>query len=173
MTNPFSRRTFTVGVAAGAAVAALPRAAEATTRTTEPFFDEVTLWDSAVGPLANYHVHGLCVLPDDTILAATEGRHDVCDAGPHDILLRRSTDKGATWEPSTAVVSSVDDQCWSNPTFGVTVLRADGAVTPGPTGELYREYATDQSRKPERLTLIPYYAWANRGQHAMRVWIPT
>jgi uncharacterized protein len=23
------------------------------------------------------------------------------------------------------------------------------------------------------LTLIPYYAWANRGQHAMRVWIPT
>lgn len=23
------------------------------------------------------------------------------------------------------------------------------------------------------LTLIPYYAWANRGQHAMRAWIPT
>jgi DUF1680 family protein len=36
---------------------------------------------------------------------------------------------------------------------GVTVLHADGAPTP--------------------LTLIPYYAWANRGQHAMRVWIPT
>jgi DUF1680 family protein len=36
---------------------------------------------------------------------------------------------------------------------GITVLHADGAPTP--------------------LTLIPYYAWANRGQHAMRVWIPT
>jgi uncharacterized protein len=32
---------------------------------------------------------------------------------------------------------------------GVTVLRSDG------------------------LTLIPYYAWANRGPHAMRIWIPT
>lgn len=120
MTNPFSRRTFTVGLAAGAAVAALPHTASAATAgTAEPFFDETTLWDSVVGPLANYHVHGLCVLPDDTILAATEGRHDVCDAGPHDILLRRSTDKGATWEPSTAVVASVDGQCWSNPTFVV------------------------------------------------------
>lgn len=118
MTSPISRRTFTVGVAAGAAVAALPRAAGATTNT-DPFFDEATLWDSAVGPLANYHVHGLCALPDDTILAATEGRHDVCDAGPHDILLRRSTDRGATWEPSTAVVPSVDGQSWSNPTFVV------------------------------------------------------
>lgn len=78
MTNPFSRRTFAIGVAAGAAVAALPTTtASATTSRKEPFFSQETLWDSAVGPLANYHVHGLCALPDDTILAATEGRHEV------------------------------------------------------------------------------------------------
>jgi hypothetical protein len=99
VTNPISRRTFTVGVAAGVAVAALPHTAAAST----PDFTEATLWDATVGPLVNYHVHGLCVLPDDTILAATEGRYEVCDAGPRDILLRRSTDRGHTWEPSQTV----------------------------------------------------------------------
>jgi len=42
---------------------------------------------------------------------------------------------------------------------GVTVLHARGWVVEPP-------------RRPARLTLVPYYAWANRGQHAMRVWIP-
>ncbi|WP_290869068.1 beta-L-arabinofuranosidase domain-containing protein [Hamadaea sp.] len=27
--------------------------------------------------------------------------------------------------------------------------------------------------RSDHLTLIPYYAWANRGPHAMRIWIPT
>jgi DUF1680 family protein len=36
---------------------------------------------------------------------------------------------------------------------GVTVLNTDSA-------------------RPAPITLIPYFAWANRGQHAMRVWIP-
>ena len=26
--------------------------------------------------------------------------------------------------------------------------------------------------KPAELVFIPYYAWANRGQHAMQVWVP-
>lgn len=30
----------------------------------------------------------------------------------------------------------------------------------------------DQPRRPVRLTAVPYYAWANRGPGAMRVWIP-
>jgi hypothetical protein len=120
MTKPISRRTFTLGLAAGAAAVALPvRAQAAAPGPAAPFFEETTLWDSAVGPLASYHVHGLATLPDDTILACTEGRHEVCDAGPHDLLLRRSTDRGATWSPSEAVVASVDGQSWANPTFVV------------------------------------------------------
>jgi hypothetical protein len=36
-------------------------------------------------------------------------------------------------------------------------------------------YAADPDGKPATpipLTLIPYYAWANRGPSAMRVWLP-
>ncbi|MEU6782711.1 exo-alpha-sialidase [Nonomuraea angiospora] len=119
MTMPISRRAFALGLAAGAAAAALPSPAAAAPAAAQPFFGEATLWDSAVDPLASYHVYGLAVLPDDTILACTEGRHKVCDAGPHDLLVRRSTDGGRTWTPSQTVAASVDGESWSNPTFVV------------------------------------------------------
>jgi DUF1680 family protein len=57
---------------------------------------------------------------------------------------------------------------------GVTVLHADGAVTGGPASSPYRPRGRPlPPTRPTTLTLIPYYAWANRGPHAMRVWIPT
>lgn len=110
------RRAFTMGlVATGAALATSPRVLASAQQM--PFFDETTLWDSTVDPLENYHVHGLVVLANDTILAATEGRYEVCDAGPRDLLVRRSTDGGDTWGPTQTVVKSVDGQSWGNPTF--------------------------------------------------------
>src|SRR4029077_1628203 len=59
---------------------------------------------------------------------------------------------------------------------GVTVLRHRGVVAEKPLADepLYR-VAAQQGRtpvKPLELTLIPYYAWANRGLTAMEVWIP-
>jgi DUF1680 family protein len=56
---------------------------------------------------------------------------------------------------------------------GVTVLHTRGAaVSPDP--HPYGPYgATTPPSNPADLTLIPYYAWSNRGPHAMRVWIPT
>ncbi|MEN3539839.1 sialidase family protein [Microbispora sp. ZYX-F-249] len=109
MTDPvIGRRAFTLGIVAGTAAPA------AATGLAEPFFEEATLWDSSTGTLANYHVHGLTVLRDDTILAF-EGRHEVCDAGPRDLLLRRSTDQGRTWSPTQVVVPSVEGQSWGNP----------------------------------------------------------
>lgn len=123
------RRTFTVGLAAGAAtIVAAPRALAGPSRPRpgEPYFHETTLWDSTVDPLENYHVHGLVVLPDDTILVATEGRHEVCDAGPRDLLVRRSTDGGETWGPTQTVVTSAGGQSWGNPAF--VADRVTGAV---------------------------------------------
>lgn len=115
-----SRRAFTLGLAAGAAATALPSSALASgSAPAAPFFSETTLWDSAVDPLASYHVHALAALPDDTVLACTEGRYENCDAGPHDLLLRRSTDGGATWTPSQTLVAAVNGECWANPTFVV------------------------------------------------------
>ena len=73
------------------------------------------MWDSETDPLENYHVHGLAVTPSNTILAFTEGRHETCDAAARELLLRRSTDGGDTWEPSTVVVPAEEGESWGNP----------------------------------------------------------
>ncbi len=39
-------------------------------------------------------------------------------------------------------------------------------------GHLYRTSDRKSGVRPVELTAIPYYAWANRGDNAMRVWIP-
>jgi hypothetical protein len=140
-----NRRQFTIGLAAGAAAATLgatpalaapdsnaPAAGPRHPARPQPaFFDETTLWDAGVGPLVNYHVHGLAVLADDTIIAMTEGRYETCDAGPRDLLARRSLDGGNTWEDTQTVVASVDGQSWGNPTL----------VVDRHTGEIFLFYA--------------------------------
>ena len=59
---------------------------------------------------------------------------------------------------------------------GVTVVRGSGwAVDTAPWKDrLYRPVARGGSapRRRTALTAVPYYAWANRGPGAMRVWIP-
>lgn len=59
----------------------------------------------------------------------------------------------------------------------VWVLKHDGVISEKPlsSGPLYEPLAQtrgSQTSKPVELTLIPYYAWANRGPAAMEVWIP-
>jgi len=59
---------------------------------------------------------------------------------------------------------------------GVMMVQAGGHVLEGAEwgNRLYRRLRSGSgpSRKPVSLTAIPYYAWANRGANAMRVWIP-
>jgi DUF1680 family protein len=58
---------------------------------------------------------------------------------------------------------------------GVTVVRGSGwAVDTAPWKDrLYRPVRRPSAaRRRMALTAIPYYAWANRGPGAMRVWIP-
>ncbi|WP_046727091.1 exo-alpha-sialidase [Streptomyces humi] len=125
-----NRRSFTRGLVGASATAAFApmapgpaaHAADGPVPASGPpgaLFDEQTLWDSVEGPLVSYHVHALAVLPDDTVLAVCEGRHEVCDAGPRDLLLHRSTDGGRTWEASRTLVTSVDGASWGNPALVV------------------------------------------------------
>ena len=54
---------------------------------------------------------------------------------------------------------------------GVTTLTVEGdRVRPAPDAPLYTR---DQplARSPCAIKLIPYYAWSNRGENEMRVWI--
>lgn len=58
---------------------------------------------------------------------------------------------------------------------GVMVVEAHGMQADNSpwTDELYITANTVQDNfMPLRLNAVPYYAWANRGPHAMRVWIP-
>ena len=59
---------------------------------------------------------------------------------------------------------------------GVLLLEHPGVTTAKPLEDdpLYRDFSITPSahRKPVTLTFIPYYAWANRGQQEMEVWVP-
>jgi DUF1680 family protein len=59
---------------------------------------------------------------------------------------------------------------------GVTTIEAAGLLRSMTAwaGRLYRPLGDVRQlpSRPVKLTAIPYYAWANRGPHAMRVWIP-
>ncbi|MEV6971270.1 exo-alpha-sialidase [Hamadaea sp. NPDC051192] len=77
-------------------------------------FAETELWDATDtgDPYARFHVQAFAVLPDDTVLAVTEGRFTDADASEKDLVLRRSTDGGATWSVSVIVVP--DDPALTN-----------------------------------------------------------
>jgi len=56
---------------------------------------------------------------------------------------------------------------------GVTVLETEAYAVPevDPVGPLYQELPAGEPRKV-RVRLIPYFAWNNRGEPKMTVWIP-
>jgi DUF1680 family protein len=59
---------------------------------------------------------------------------------------------------------------------GIVAVQGRGTKEPdGGQGALYRELERGNGARKEEatLTLIPYYAWGNRGPSRMRVWIPT
>jgi hypothetical protein len=106
-----------------------------------PSYVETVLWDTETGPRVSYHVQGLTVLDDDTILAFVEGRYEVCDAGPRDIELRRSTDGGATFSASQIVAPSNGTRSFGNPT----------ALQDEETGRVFLFY-NESFRLPENTT---------------------
>ncbi len=57
---------------------------------------------------------------------------------------------------------------------GITVLEHPGSLRPAePHAALYEPASPEAGMaEPITLTLIPYYAWANRSPSAMQVWIP-
>ncbi|MBN1917301.1 MAG: glycoside hydrolase family 127 protein [Verrucomicrobia bacterium] len=89
-----------------------------------------------------------------------------CDQEPGVDIMDAAIDGGATladsWQPELL--------------GGVATVDVPGvAHDMAPWGDALYKPAGDTGRlprKPVTLTAIPYYAWANRGAHAMRVWIP-
>ncbi len=80
------------------------------------------------------------------------------DNGPllSDVTLARDPKFSAAYEPELL--------------GGVTAIRGDATRSAGDwNGALYRE--ADFSAVPVRIKAIPYYAWANRGENEMKVWL--
>jgi len=81
------------------------------------------------------------------------------DVPVHEVHIPRDIELTATFDPELL--------------GGVTVLKGTACRRPGPdwSDKLYAELPT-ASCACLPIRLIPYYAWLNRGQHDMRVWLP-
>ncbi len=57
---------------------------------------------------------------------------------------------------------------------GVVTIEGDALILPHTewNDRLYARYDPGRPAKPFRVRLIPYYAWSNRGQSEMTVWLP-
>ena len=75
-----------------------------------------------------------------------------------DVHLRRDCDWKALAEPELL--------------SGVTVLETDAVILPSAAGDaLYRPLSNSKPRAV-KIRMIPYYAWNNRGEPEMTVWLP-
>jgi DUF1680 family protein len=57
---------------------------------------------------------------------------------------------------------------------GITTIDVPGRALPPPSGDTYlpADGRDPGPGDPVTLRAVPYFAWANRGAGAMRVWIP-
>jgi sialidase-1 len=128
--------------------AALPSAAAIPMATAalaaEPFMEKADLFEAGKDDYALYRIPGIVVTAKDAVLAYCEARKDTKgDWGQIDVMLRRSTDGGKTWEPRRHIahlgeripknpaalaqkLASPDDQTTNNPV--AIVDRQTGAV---------------------------------------------
>jgi sialidase-1 len=80
-----------------------------------PWFREIELFAQGVDGYHTYRIPALAVTTTGTVLAVCEGRvNSSADYGKIDIVLRRSTDGGATWS-DTQIIHSDDDHTIGNP----------------------------------------------------------
>ncbi len=76
-----------------------------------PLFEEGVVWSRNEGNFPVHHAYGLTVTPKGTVLAFTEARIDPSDAGPHSLVMKRSTDLGRTWT-ANMVIEVADGSFW-------------------------------------------------------------
>ena len=77
---------------------------------------ETLVWTTGESGAEAPNIPGVCQSRSGTLLAFCEGRIRSGDADPHHLLLKRSTDQGATWSESLFVERSEHGECYGNPT---------------------------------------------------------
>ena len=111
---------------------------------------------------------GSFIAPGDTVR-----RNDGIDHG----FLRQQTkgakgidDKGqGEVEDVTRRMVKLEVPAWREPLPAAVAAAGEGAAEVPAFAPLYAVYAPVK-REPATATLIPYFAWANRGENEMQVW---
>src|SRR5690349_14692595 len=76
----------------------------------EPAFTKTNIFEAGVDGYKLYRIPGIVATAKGTLLAYCEARKsDKGDWGHIDIVLRRSSDGGATWEPARKIVTPPKD----------------------------------------------------------------
>ena len=75
-----------------------------TVNPSHQVFESTNLWNAGVGGYQTYRIPGIITTKRGTILAYTSARKSPKDWADIDIVMRRSTDGGVTWEPSRIFV---------------------------------------------------------------------
>ena len=94
-----------------------------------PFIEKVDVFEAAKDGYALYRIPGIVTTKRGTVLAYCEARKsDKGDWGTIDILLRRSTNNGATWQPRVKI-ADVPGPKAKNPVALAQKLATPGEVT--------------------------------------------
>ena len=104
--------------------------------------------------------------------------HLLHDATGGECILRQQTkgakgidDKGqGEVEDVTRRMVKLEVPAWREPLPAAVAAAGEGAAEVPAFAPLYAVYAPVK-REPATATLIPYFAWANRGENEMTVWL--
>jgi sialidase-1 len=108
----------------------------------QAILESTTVWQQNENNIFTHFVYGLSVTKKGTILSFSEARiHDGTDHGAHHIVMKRSTDKGASFSASQILVKSENGQCWANPT----------ALVENKTGAIFLFYALNEHNAQSRV----------------------
>ena len=95
----------------------------------QPLFEQVNIFEAETGGYAHYRVPAIAVSPKGTVLAFVEARKSAYgDWGTQDIMMRRSTDGGQTWE-EPRVIARVPGEIQQNAVAFAQDLAKPGEVT--------------------------------------------
>jgi sialidase-1 len=127
--NRISRRNF-IATASGAAIAgAVSLNTPAGALLAAPFIEKTDLFEAGKGGYAIYRIPGMVATKKGTLLAYCEARlHGRGDWGTIDILMRRSTDGGKTWD-APRKIADVPGPKAKNPVALAQNLAEQSAVT--------------------------------------------
>ena len=103
--------------------------------------------------------------------AEAEGRIPAEGAAIEAVSLARIDDKGqGEVEDVTRRMVKLEVPAWREPLPAAVAAAGEGAAEVPAFAPLYAVYAPVK-REPATATLIPYFAWANRGENEMTVWL--